>query len=111
MSLIIDLTSCGKISSNINQQFHTNGPELMETTTCTWVEPTLSAILVVQEYSDGSVDKHASMTMTGLEEYNTLPLNDQPAIYYVYYDHVGMLRQGSLVGDNTVCQHQFYDYQ
>lgn len=109
MSLI--LTGCGQAVSNVKTQFKLNGIELMETTYCVWQEPTFSAALVIREYSTGSVDKNASMSMPGLEEYHTLPINDQPVIYYIYYNYAGVLTQGALVGDDTVCRHQFYDYK
>lgn len=110
MSLLL-LTGCGQAVKTASQTFKLNGRELMETTYCIWVEPTLSGTIVVNVYSDGSNDKSAALSFAGLIGYITMPTNDFPDIYYTYYDHVGMIRQGSLVGDDTVCQHRFYNYE
>ena len=112
MSLL--LSGCGmvnKAQTTLTDDFHLHGKELMETTYCIWEEPTLSASLVMHEYSDGSVDKSAVMSMTGLQDYTTTNINDFEQILYVYYDSMGVLRQSSLIGNDTVCQHQFYNYQ
>lgn len=109
--LILTLTGCGKISNTITQDFHTNGPELMETTTCQWVTQDYSALLYVNEYSDGNVTKTAQMQMMGLEKFYTIPLNDAPNLYYIYEDYSHALQSDVLQGDDTVCKHKFFNYQ
>lgn len=109
MSLI--LTDCGQAITNVKTQFKLDGVELMETTKCVWNEVGVNGSLTMKEYSDGSVDKMASMSAIGLVEYHTLPFNDQPSIYYVYRDSLGNYKQGALVDDGTVCKHEFYNYK
>lgn len=112
---MIGLTGCGQVSSNINQQFHTNGPELMETLSCQWymADPDsgteLHITLEKQFMSDGSVNAKCDVTKTqSFIESNCLP-NDQIAVYYFYYD-TGAVKETSFV-DLGQCVKHFYDYQ
>lgn len=89
--ITLSLTGCGivnKAIDNTKDQFHLNGPELMEVIECQWSVvdtngETIIASLKKSFYSDGYSDNECSANhISGFIELNCLTVSDAAVVFY-----------------------------
>lgn len=112
---MVGLTGCGKAVSTLNQDFHLNGPELMQTKSCQWymTDPDsgteLHITLDKQYYSDGAVKSSCDVTHTQSFINDNCFNTDEIAVHYFYYD--AEVVKSTTFQDLGQCIDKFYDYQ